>query len=302
MLFGLLLSVHFALATQSPSRPKAVTASELEKLAQESAAEKDWESAADEYRRAVELDPHSVRLHIELGEALAAAGDYPRAISAFTEALHLDPRLESAQLKLAEAYRRIFNYDQARQLLERAQRDHPTSADVRQALDRLEAEMQHYQQAANQIPAQTAHLLQQAEDFAKRSQFTEAVDLVTQAVEKDPANAELQAQLAKFLSAAGEQSKAEAAIQKSLAIRPNDTDYLYIRGKIFEKENRPEEALQVFDEIILINSKRADAYFEIGSIRQQQGKLKQAREAYKKAIDLDPTNADYRKALDSTTN
>lgn len=301
MLFGLLLSVHFALAAQSPSRPKTVTAAELEKLAQESAAEKDWESAADEYRRAIELDPRSVRLHIELGEALASSGDYPGAISAFTEALRLDPRLESAQLKLAEAYRRVFNYDQARQLLERAERDHPTSADVRQALDRLEAEMQHYQQAANKLPTEAAHLLQQAEDFAKRSQFTQAVDLVTQAVEKDPANAELQAQFAKILCSAGELSKADAAIQKSLAIRPNDPDYLYIRGKILEKENHPEEALQVFEEITLLNSKRADAYFEIGAIRQQQGKSKQARQAYKKAFDLDPANADYRKALDEIT-
>ena len=153
MLLGLVLFLHITGMTQSPSRPKPVTATELEKLAQESVAEKDWETAADEFRRAAELDPHNVRLRAELGDALNASQDYPDAIAAFNEALRLDPRSEPAELGLAESYRLVFNYDESRKILERATQDHPASAAPHIALGRLEIELQHYDRAIEELQA-----------------------------------------------------------------------------------------------------------------------------------------------------
>ncbi len=83
MLVGLLLFLHIVGFAQSPSRPNPVSASDLEKLAQESVAEKDWDTAADEFRRAIELEPRNPRLRVELSEALSAAQDFPGAIAEF---------------------------------------------------------------------------------------------------------------------------------------------------------------------------------------------------------------------------
>ena len=451
MLVGLVVFLHIAGTLQAPSRPKSISASELEKLALESVAEKDWDIAADEFRRAIEVQPRNIRLRVELGEALSSAQDFPGAIAAFNEVLQLDPRNETAELGIAEAYRRVFNYDETRKYLDRAQQDHASSAAPRIALGRLEIELQHYDRAieelqtaiklaprdssarndlaaayqakgdlpqaleqldavlardrsnafahflraqiyadkndneralpdaevvvaaqpanmrgrillgkillrapdcaravgilnplealhppesdalfllarayqcsgdtasaqrvtaefeqsskadraANENSTQAGHLVHEANDLAVKNQFAQAMDLLNQALEKDPANSDAHAQLAKLLYSKGDLSKADESIQKALAVRPYNPDYLYVWGKILEKENRTDEALQTFEKITQVNPKESDAYFEIGVIRQQKGERQQAQQAYKKAVELSPDDADYRKALES---
>jgi tetratricopeptide (TPR) repeat protein len=451
MFLGLVLFLHIAGSTQSPSRPKAVSASELEKLAQESVAEKDWDIAADEFRRAIELQPRNSRLRVELGDSLSAAQEFPAAIAAFNEALQIDPRNEAAELGLAEAYRRVFNYDETRKFLERAKLEHSSSAAPRIALGRLEIELQHYDRAieelqaavklaprdlgarndlaaayqakgdlpqalgqldvvlvrdnsnafahflraqiyadrddtadalpdaeavvaaqpnntrgrillgkillrvpncaraieilkplesasppesdalfllarayqcggdaasarrataefeqsskadraANENSTQAAHLVHEANELAIKNQFGEAMDLLRQALEKDPANGDANAQLAKLLYSKGDLTNAAESIQKALAAHPYNPDYLYVWGKILEKENRAEDALLAFEKITQVNPKESDAFFEIGAIHEQKGDRSQARQAYKKAVELSPDDPDYRKALES---
>jgi tetratricopeptide (TPR) repeat protein len=286
---------------QSPSRPKPVTAGELEKLAQESAAEKDWDTAADEFRRAIELDPRSVRLRIELGDSLAAAEDFPGAIAAYSDALRLDARNEAGELGLAEAFRRVSNYDEARREIERATHDHPESSASRRALERLEIERQQHERGADDNSVVANRQLQEAGELAKKNQFAQAIELLHQVLKNDPANPAANALFAKALYSIGEFARAGEAIEKSLAARPDNPGYLYIHGKILEKEHRAEEALQTFEKIALVNPKESDAWFEIGAIHQQLGERKQAQQAYRKAVELSPDDPAYRKALESVS-
>ena len=153
--------------------------------------------------------------------------------------------------------------------------------------------------AANENSTQAGHLVHEANDLAIKNQFAQAMDLLNQALEKDPANSDAHAQLAKLLYSDGDLPRADESIQKALAARPYNPDYLYVWGKILEKENRAEEALQTFEKITQVNPKESDAYFEIGAIHQQQGDRQQAQQAYKKAVELSPDDPEYRKALDS---
>ena len=286
---------------QSPSRPKPVTAGELEKLGQESAAEKDWDTAADEFRRAIELDPRSVRLRIELADSLAAGEDFPGAITAYSDVLRLDPRNETGELGLAEAYRRVSNYDEARREIERATHDHPASSAPRRALERLEIERQQHERAADDNSATADRQLQEAGELAKKNQFAQAIELLHQVLKNDPANPAGNALFAKALYSIGEFAKAGEAIQKSLAAHPYNPGYLFIHGKILEKENRAEEALQTFKKITLVNPRESEAWFEIGTIHQQLGDRKQAQQAYRKAVELSPDDPNYREALESVS-
>ena len=167
---------------------------------------------------------------------------------------------------------------------------------------RATAEFEHSSKAdraANENSTQASHLVHEANDLAIKNQFEQAMAVLHQALEKDPANSDANTQLAKILYSKGDLTKAAESIQKALAVRPYNPDYLYVWGKILEKENRPEEALQAFEKITEVNPKESDAYFEIGAIQQQKGDRKQAQQAYKKAVELSPDDPDYRKALES---
>jgi len=62
-----------------------------------------------------------------------------------------------------------------------------------------------------------------------------------------------------------------------------------------------EEALAAFEKVTRINRKEADAFFEIGKIRLQNGDRKGARAAFRRASELDPGDSDYKRALAETS-
>jgi Flp pilus assembly protein TadD len=74
-------------------------------------------------------------------------------------------------------------------------------------------------------------------------------------------------------------------------------DFLYVQGKILEKEGKLDEALEVFERTTLVNPTESDAYFEIGVIYQQRNDRARALAAWKKAAELSPDDPDYRRAL-----
>jgi Flp pilus assembly protein TadD len=70
-----------------------------------------------------------------------------------------------------------------------------------------------------------------------------------------------------------------------------------VQGKIFEREGKFDEALEVFRRTTLVNPKESDAYFEMGVIYQQRNDRARALAAYKKAAELSPDDPDYHRAV-----
>jgi tetratricopeptide (TPR) repeat protein len=151
--------------------------------------------------------------------------------------------------------------------------------------------------ATKENQTEAKHLVQQANDAAMKNDFQGALDLLQQALAKDPTYAAVYSQLAKLYYSAGDVEKASDAISQALARSPYQPDYLYVSGKILEKQGKLDEALAAFQQTALVNPKEADAYFEMGVIYQQRNDRERALAAYKKAVELSPEDADYRKAL-----
>jgi Flp pilus assembly protein TadD len=82
---------------------------------------------------------------------------------------------------------------------------------------------------------------------------------------------------------------------------PYQPDYLYVEGKLLEKQGKWDEALAAFQKTTLVNPNESDAYFEIGAIYEQHGEKAKAIAAYKRAVELSPGDPDYRRALSAAT-
>jgi tetratricopeptide (TPR) repeat protein len=72
-----------------------------------------------------------------------------------------------------------------------------------------------------------------------------------------------------------------------------------VRGKIYERQNRFDDALADFRRTVAIDPKESDAYFEIGQILQHQGNRDGALKAYETAARLAPDDADFQRALNA---
>jgi Flp pilus assembly protein TadD len=155
------------------------------------------------------------------------------------------------------------------------------------------------QHEASENRVQSLHLVEQANELAMHNQFSEAQDLLQQALEKNPENAFAYSQQAKIYFSMKQPQQARAAITKALEIQPDHPDFLFVRGVLETGEGNLDSALASFNAVTLINPKEADAYFEIGKLYLQKNDRPRALAAFRKATELAPDDSDYRQALRS---
>jgi Flp pilus assembly protein TadD len=147
---------------------------------------------------------------------------------------------------------------------------------------------------------QSKHLVEQANELARQNKFSEALDLLQQALEKNPKNGFAYSQQAKIYFSMHKPEEAREAIQQALQIQPYQPDFLYVAGVIAAQEGKQEEALAAFEKVTQINPKEADAYFELGRIWMQRKDRARALAAFRKAVELAPDDAEYKSALAAT--
>jgi len=144
---------------------------------------------------------------------------------------------------------------------------------------------------------QAKHLVQQADELAMKNDLAGSLAVLQQAIAMDATYPGTYSQLAKLYYSAGDIEKASDAIGQALQRAPYHPEYLYVQGKILEKQGKLDNALAAFERTVLVNPKESDAYFEIGAIYQQQGERAKARAAYQKAVEISPQDPDYKRAL-----
>lgn len=239
--------------------------------------------------KAVELQPENPRARMLLGKILlrapeealptAVAERCGKAVEALQLLVRTQPNDPETLLLLSRAYRCTGQEEQAKKTLaafEAASRNEQTTKQ-----DQHEAQ----------------HLVERANNFAMKNDFPNALDLLQQALTKDPSFGPAYSQLAKLYYSAGNTEKASEAIAKALALEPYAPDFLYVQGKILAREGKLDEALASFERTTLVNPKESDAYFEMGMIYLQRHDRSRALVAYQKAAELSPDDPDYRRAL-----
>lgn len=456
----------FVIACATPAFSIQTSAREIADLtrqARAALASGQMEAALESYAKAIRLAPKDAHLRLEMGAALAKTGSLPEAVDSYKQALRIAPHHLPAEIGMAQAYRAVPNFDEAKRILEAAEREHPKAPEPLAMMGDMEIQLQTYDAAiehlkaavvlapanvanrnllaaaykgkgdadsalaelqkaltldpddalalfleaeiydernqddlalagaqkvvtlqpknprgrvllakilmrtsqgmspaditkrcsaavaalqsvvegqdkdsqtlfllsrayrcagqaeladqtvaafetssqndrsAKENEAQARHLVQQANEAALKNDRAGALDLVQQALAKNPSDGAAYSLLAKIYYSSGEIDQASDAIAKALQRAPYQPDFLYVQGKILQKQGKLDEALTVFTRTTLVNPKESDAYFEMGTIYQQRKNRPRALAAYKKAVELSPDDPDYRRALASIT-
>jgi tetratricopeptide (TPR) repeat protein len=248
-------------------------------------------------RKVVELQPRNSRARTLLGKILvrapAVAGPEEvarrcgRAVLALEPLLNMNAVGTSASASadsetlflLSRAYRCAGQDEKAAATLEEFQKSSQN--------DRTTKENQ----------TQAKHLVQQADELAMKNDFAGSLAVLRQAIAMDATYPAAYSQLAKLYYSAGDIEKASDAIGQALDRAPYHPEYLYVQGKILEKQGKLDDALGAFQRTVLVNPKESDAYFEMGAIYQQRGERADALAAYEKAVEISPDDPDYKRAL-----
>jgi len=152
-----------------------------------------------------------------------------------------------------------------------------------------------HEQAENRV--QSLHLVEGANELAMRNDFPAAMELLRQALEKNPENGFAYSQQAKIYFSTKRLAQAREAIATALRIQPYQPDFLFVHGVIEAADGNLEEAQRSFEEVTSVNPKEADAYFEIGKLWIRRNNHQRALEKFRKAAELSPDDSDYRQAV-----
>ena len=252
-------------------------------------AQNDDARALPDAEKAVELQPQNPSARLVLGKILLQT---PDRLPAEKVALRCSRAAANLQ-PLAEAKP---NDSETLFLLSRAYRCAGRPEDAEKTLAAFEIASQN-DRSTKQDQLQAKHLVDEAESLAMKNDFPGALDALHQAIEKDATFSPAYSLLAKINFSAGNLEQASDAIARALALAPYVPDFLFVQGKIFEREGKLDDALASFERASLVNPKESDLYYEMGVIYQQRNDRPHALAAYKKAAELSPDDADYRRAV-----
>jgi len=266
------------------------------------------DAAAGFYRRAIGANPNSFEAHLALGLLLARQGKKDEAHTELLAATTLDPGEAGPALK-ARAWRALARLDKpnpdgggnaaeaSRELLEALKLSAETTDDSLLAADLAEASGQHeaaeaaYRRVLADDPKSLAANSGLAHVFIASKKFPEAEKLIRTALQQQPDDPALNAQLATVLAA---QDNAEALplLQKLHAAHPADPAITRMLAGVLAQSGDAAGSDKLYVPLLAKNPDDIDLLVAHGQNLIRQQRFTEALAAFEKATKLDSANAD----------
>ncbi|MBI3891020.1 MAG: tetratricopeptide repeat protein [Candidatus Wallbacteria bacterium] len=149
-----------------------------------------------------------------------------------------------------------------------------------------------YLQALTKAPNATADdLTNTGECYRYTGMRAEAVRCFEKAVGLLPGH-RAASPLGQMLFEDGRLDDAERLCDEMLKRDPNSSEFRMIREQVFQKKNRPGEALRELDAILKRDPKNSAALFDVGHIRRMSSDVQGGIDAYEQILSFEPRNPD----------
>ena len=263
--------------------------------------------ALDELQLALQYDPSSSFLSMELADMYAATGRWRNALQEVEDNVRRNPNDPAARRLLGRLYVRLLSGDQG------------TTAPV----DLQQRAVQEFEQIVQQNPTDTQSILILAQLYRASDETAKAEETLKKALAIEPDSSDASTQLAMLYMDAGDFRAAIDLLQK-LTAKDDDPELIgtlafayeqihdyqaaataYGRALERDAENPTyrrglaqnllfsrnyDRALEEYQSAVRGNPRDAEAYMRISQIYRAQGKFDMARESLTKAAEIAPEN------------
>lgn len=135
-------------------------------------------------------------------------------------------------------------------------------------------------------------VLKEGLDYQRSGKLREAIDVYSEAVEKDPKSAEAYNWRGMAYDDLGELNKALADFNKAIEISDNYADAYNNRGEVYRKQNKIAEALADYSRAAMLEKTFAEPHYNVAVILEAQKKNDQALREYEAYLKLKPNAPD----------
>jgi tetratricopeptide (TPR) repeat protein len=226
-----------------------------------------YAEAATVYEDALRLRPPielKARFYLGLTQAKELAGDTDGALAAVEEAQREFPQLPVFQFQHAWIYYHARQFDKAIEGFEKVIRDYPQAREIVRRC---------------QFSLSNIHVL--------RGEIRKGEEILEKILEEDPEDPAVNNDLGYLYADQGKHlEKAEVMIRKAVKAEPENAAYLDSLGWVLFKLGRVEEAVPYLEKAANMPSPGSDGtiWDHLGDCYHRQGKLEQAIDAWKKAL------------------
>jgi tetratricopeptide (TPR) repeat protein len=275
----------------------------LAALARAQARVKDGPTALATADRAVQAAPNSGLAHVARGEALLAAGRNKDAQAAFRKALEVEPRLTLARTKLATALLADGNAAEAEAEAKKASDADQKSAEAFAVLGRAilardpkrwDEAIAQAQQGAFLNPKDPVVQLAVGHIFEAGNNPDQAAQAYGRALAADPGFVPARVANVNVLVRQGKTDAALVDAQKIVQEMPGNASAQLQLGRLYLRKGDWAAAVTALEQAAKLAPDVAEGHARLGTAYQYVRKSPEALASYKRAVELDPGNIDYR--------
>ena len=253
----------------------------------------------DTYARAVHAFPGVGDVWKEAGQLALAFGKAEHAETWFERACSLSPADPHCLVGAARAALALGRARAAREHGFAAQRLAPDDpdvlmvlADVLAAQGKVDKALLAYDRALQLATDPTSVRIARSHLLLRAGRASEAAESLKSLAVSQAENDEIWAALAEAARLAGDLDQAMVAAENASRLAPRNAAYRLAIARISREAGHLDRALSELSQIGAGTSHDPQIAVEIGRLHEDRRELKRALDAYERAIDLDPTNAD----------
>ncbi len=238
----------------------------------------DSAGAGAAYRRGVELEPNNAHAHAALGRRLLDDDDFEQAKNILDRAVALDPRSRPVLSALAAYYRRTGDMKRARDNATRAAAAPPGGLD-----DKLLAEVQH-------SGVSSTAALRRILKLKRAGRVQEARQQLSILIRDNPQSAGARNRLGEFYLEDGEYRRAVEEFRAALGQAPDLVPARLGLALAVARTGRLAEARSLFEAVLADHPSSVRAHNGLGACLAQIGRIDLAAASFGRALELAPAN------------
>jgi tetratricopeptide (TPR) repeat protein len=265
---------------------------------------KDFKRAAGSMEAALKLAPNRALNHLRLGVIRKQAGDLERAAESFRMAMTQDPELVDARVNLGLTLKELNRYDEALEVLKDAVKDlksagtgaaavQSTLGEVYEAQKMMDYALHSYKLAIRYEPKSGQALAGLGRVLRAQQKFEEAIEVLGGAARALPKDPRVFLQLGLAYRDFRLDPQAIEALGKAIELPPpQDEAYLPLIDLLDKNKAPPDKLAKVLAQASAALPNDLKLQLRSGDIAFDRGDFTKAADAYKRALEIEPSSVD----------
>jgi Flp pilus assembly protein TadD len=250
---------------------------------------------------AVRLHPDNLNFLKNLADHLyIACGETEEALKHYVKILGQDPRDIEALKAISQICLENGNPDDARSFLENILKIEPWNRDARESL----AAISNLQKPAHVSPGagrNSDEIYAEAQQLVQQDRLSEAHALLEELVLRNNYNALFHNDLGVLRYSTGDIEGAGRAYERSVELQPTNSNFRKNLADLYFAElGRTDDAIGIYLDLFREQPRDIETLAGLGKICAAVGRPEEAKSFYRRALEIEPWNAEIRAALQAT--